>query len=580
MAQFTKDTARAAAQASAAARRKKKKQKAEDEAKKKARQKRADNNMPYGTPFNSETARAAALRSAESKRRKKSLAELVLAFAESDLEKAPKIAAQIKAMTNAVNEEELTIGAATVAAQYNAAIKGDTKAFRVIAELEEKARGKRKEKVDSFTADYGTLIAEPFLAAHRRIWNGKRGGEFWLYGGRTSTKSSAISLELVGLLMSYPELDALITVKHQTTIRDGVYRQVEWALDKLGVSELWEKTLTPLQMVNRATGQLITFRGCDRSEKSKGLTPPVGTYYGVQWFEECDQLGGMGEIRTVQQTATRHGGKGSAFWRFYSFNPPRSKDSWANKVIAQRIADGEPVYRANYNDVPPEWIDDQVRIDAERLKQEDEMAYRHEYLGEPIGFGNEVFDRVEVREQTDEEASRIQQWVYGVDWGFSQDPFCWVRAGYIPATRTLYVVDEFSGLGLSDAETAKEVAGRMQKPLEIAPMTVADSEPYATVMCDSAEPKSIANWKAEGIAARGAPKQGAYNVRNSIKWLQQRAKIVVLPRCKLAAEELSNYSYVITPSGELTAQLPDANNHAIDALRYAVSIIIADKAMT
>lgn len=579
MAQFTKDTAKAAAQASAAARRKKKKQKAEDEAKKKARQKRADNNMPYGTPFNSETARAAALRSAESKRRKKSLAELVLAFAESDLEKAPKIAAQIKAMTNAIDEEELTIGAATVAAQYNAAIKGDTKAFRVLTELEEKARGKRKEKVDTFTADYGKLIAEPFLAAHRRIWDNKKGGEFWLYGGRTSTKSSAISLEIVGLLMAHPELDALITVKHQTTIRDGVYRQLEWALSKLGVSELWEKTLTPLQMTNKATGQLITFRGCDRSEKSKGLTPPVGTYYGVQWFEECDQLGGMSEIRTVQQTATRGGGKSSAFWRFYSFNPPRSKDSWANRAIAQRISNGEPVYKANYNDVPPEWIDDKVRADAAKLKEEDELAYRHEYLGEPIGYGNEVFDRVEVREITDEEAERIRQWVYGVDWGFSQDPFCWVRAGYVPSTRTLYVVDEFTGLGLSNTETAKLALEHMRKPLEIAPLTTAEAEPYATVLCDSAEPKSIADWKAEGIAARSAPKQGAYNVRNSIKWLQQRAKIVVLPRCKMTAEELTNYSYVLTPSGELTAQLPDANNHAIDALRYAVATIIADKQM-
>lgn len=132
-------------------------------------------------------------------------------------------------------------------------------------------------------------------------------------------------------------------------------------------------------------------------------------------------------------------------------------------------------------------------------------------------------------------------------------------------TRTVYVLREMSGRGLSNVETAAMVRAAMER------------EPYAAVVCDSAEPKSVADYRSEGVRAVKAPKSGANGVRSSVKWLQCRAAIVVDPSCGLAAEEFARYAYELTADGEPTGNLPDRDNHAIDAARYALSTLIADR---
>ena len=66
-------------------------------------------------------------------------------------------------------------------------------------------------------------------------------------------------------------------------------------------------------------------------------------------------------------------------------------------------------------------------------------------------------------------------------------------------------------------------------------------------------------------------------MRSGVRWLQQRAGIVVDPRAALAAAELPSYGYALTADGEPTGMLPDADNHAIDAIRYAVSTLVGDR---
>lgn len=571
MAKFTKETARQAAQKSAETRKKA----AEDKQARKVYVSASGKKIPHGRPFTKENAAEMGRRGTAAQKRRRELGQVVSAFMDAPLPKGMDKTAKSVAEMLGEAAKGITWAEASTAAQMKQALKGDSRAYKVLAELEAASRRTQAPESAEWSADYAQLIAEPFLAAHRRIW-AHTGGQFWFYGGRASTKSSCISLEIVGLLMSDPELSALVTVKAANTIREGVYRQMAWALDMLGVTDQWEFSYSPMQMVRKATGQAITFRGCDKAAKSKGLTAPLGTYYGVQWFEEVDQLAGMEEVRTVTQSATRGAAAGAPFYRFYSFNPPRTRDSWANVQIEKLKAEGEPVYRANYCDVPPEWLSEQLIEDAHELEQTDPESYRHEWLGEAVGYGNEVFERVEVRDITAEEVASCSMWLYGVDWGFSRDPFCWVRAGYVPKTRTLYIVDEFHGLGLSNAEAADEVKRRMAGELVMPGGVTVEPEPYAKVMCDSAEPKSIADFKGAGIAAEGAPKTGAFNVRNSTKWLQQRAHIVINPACELAAREFQNYSYVLSPAGEPTGMLPDADNHAIDAMRYAASILIND----
>ena len=422
-----------------------------------------------------------------------------------------------------------------------------------------------------FERDFALLIADPFVPMHRAVCAGL-GGDFWTYGGRASGKSSCVSLEIVRGIMRHPDRSALVMVKTGKDIREGVYEQMLWAIRMLGVEDEFECTVSPIRIRRRSTGQVVTFRGGDNTAKTKALKAPAGTYYAYLWIEEADQFAGMAEIRRVYQSVTRGAPAGAPFFRFHSFNPPRSRDSWANARIRELRAAGETVYKANYTDMPPGWLPDQVIEDAEALRAVDEEAYLHEYLGEDVGYGNEVFPRAEVREVGEEERATIRMTMYGVDWGFARDPFCWVKVGYVPRTRTLYVLDSISGVGLTNPESAELVRARMAEPVD-----GGEPEPFADVLCDSAEPKSVEDFRQLGVRARGVRKTAALSVRSGVRWLQHRAAIVVDPSCRLAAEELSTYSYELTPDGEPTGALPDRDNHAIDAIRYACSMLVRDR---
>jgi phage terminase large subunit len=97
--------------------------------------------------------------------------------------------------------------------------------------------------------------------------------------------------------------------------------------------------------------------------------------------------------------------------------------------------------------------------------------------------------------------------------------------------------------------------------------------PHERIICDSAEPKSVADFREYGLNAYGAEK-GPDSVNYSMKWLQSLAAIVIdNRRCPYTAEEFTNYEYEQTPDGEIINEYPDKNNHAIDSVRYATNLI-------
>ena len=66
---------------------------------------------------------------------------------------------------------------------------------------------------------------------------------------------------------------------------------------------------------------------------------------------------------------------------------------------------------------------------------------------------------------------------------------------------------------------------------------------YDIIIADSAEPKSIGDFKAYGALMKGAIK-GAGSVEYSMKWLSSLTKIIIDPRrCPISAQEFSTYEY-------------------------------------
>ena len=510
--------------------------------------------------------------SGKARRAKRTLKQLAGMMLES---KAPdKMAAIVQAV--APEMEEATTGAVMLAGQVNAATKGNAQAARFVSELAG-AFDEDQEQAEErpWSCDLSLHIGRDFVDVHRQIAAGKL-TDVWLPGGRGSLKSSYASLEIAMGLMADPDANALVIQSRRVNIRDATMTQMLWAFDILGVSDQWRPTGSTLRINNTKTLQAVVFRGCDEPKKIKSIKLRRG-YWRYLWIEEADLLRGMAEVRSVRQTVSR---SSVPVVRMYTFNPPRTRDAWANDEVARVRAEGAPgecVVDSCYTDAPVEWLGEQFIADAEALKAADPESYRHEYLGEAVGYGSEVFDRVEVRDLTDEEWTAATMRVYGVDWGFSSDPFCWIQLAYDPKSRTLYVIDEVSGHGLTNTESAAMVKEHMTAGICQGERVLAEGEPYATVACDAAEPKSIADYREQGIQAIGAKKTGACSIKSGIRWLQQRTKIVIRPECRLAAKEFSSYAYLLDAEGKPTSTLPDADNHAIDAARYALATIISDR---
>lgn len=197
-------------------------------------------------------------------------------------------------------------------------------------------------------------------------------------GGRGSLKSSTVSIIVPLLLVGNPGTHALVLRKVANTIRDSVYSQYIWAIGELGMAAYWEAKVSPMELIYKPTGQKIMFRGADDPMKIKSIKVPFG-YIAVTHFEEKDQFAGRAEIRNILQSTMRGG---SVFWNFESYNPPISRDNWANKDSLEERAD-RLCHKSTYLQAPPEWLGEQFLAEAEHLKETDERAYQHEYLGMP-----------------------------------------------------------------------------------------------------------------------------------------------------------------------------------------------------
>ena len=376
-----------------------------------------------------------------------------------------------------------------------------------------------------------------------------------LSGGRGSLKSSFVSLIIPPLLIGNPGTHALVLRKVGNTIRDSVYTQYLWAIGELGMAHLWKAQRTPMELVYKPTGQKIMFRGADDPMKIKSIKVPFG-YIAITHFEEKDQFAGRAEIRTILQSTMRGGNK---FWNFESYNPPISRDNWANKDTLE-IRGDRLCHKSTYLQAPPDWLGDQFLSEAEYLQSTNERAYLHEYLGEPVGTGSEVFENVEAREITGEELARFDRILHGVDWGFYPDPWAYNAVFFDSARQTLYIFDELTKWKAGNEETAELLLAHG--------LTREDR-----ITADSAEPKSVADYNKFGLRCQGAEK-GPGSVDYSMKWLQSLKAIVIDPkRCQDTYAEFSSYEYEHTKEGDIISGYPDANNHHIDAVRYATERI-------
>ena len=393
------------------------------------------------------------------------------------------------------------------------------------------------------------LIAPAFYGVHADM-KAFAHSEFWLSGGRGSGKSSFVSIEILLSMLRNSSVNAIVYRKVGATLRESVYGQMVWAIEKLGLERYFKCRLAPLELEYLPTGQRILFRGADDPGKSKSIKLARG-WFGILWFEELAEFSGMEAIRTIKASVLR-GGRAITI---YTYNPPKSRNNWVN-AEAMSIRADRLTHESSYLEMPEEWLGETFLAEAEQLKRTKERAYRHMYLGEITGTGGQVFDNLALGTTRESGGTAF----CGLDFGFAADPDAFIRAEWEPRTRRIRVLDEFYSVRTPVERLAEEVLKRAGD---------------AVVRCDSADPRIIRELRERGVNAI-AVKKGAGSIESGVRWLQELGAIEIDPGvCPNAAREFSGYEYRTDSNGNPIAELPDRDNHLIDALRYAVEPLSA-----
>lgn len=407
---------------------------------------------------------------------------------------------------------------------------------------EEAARNAKEYHMDLYN------IPDCFHWAIRDIRD-KKHLEYVFKGGRGSTKSTTVGMTIVELMKNNHDIHAVVCRKVGNTIKDSVYNKIKWAIGKQEFTEEFDSKLSPMEITLKSTGQKIYFRGADDPEKIKSINPEFG-YIGILWFEELDQFAGPEEIRKIEQSAIRGG---DIAWIFKSFNPPKTMNNWANKYILEP-KENRIVHSSTYLDVPKGWLGQPFIDEAEHLKEVNPNAYEHEYMGIANGNGENVFEYLEIRNITDEEISHMDRIFPGVDYGWYPDAFCYLRTYYDSAREKIYLIDELYVNKWSNSKTADWIKKK-------------GYDDY-TMICDSAEPKSVNDFRDAGLPARGAIK-GPGSIEYGFKFLQTKTLVIDPKRTPNAYKEITEYEYDRDKEGNVISGYPDGNDHAISALRYA-----------
>ena len=403
-------------------------------------------------------------------------------------------------------------------------------------------------------------LSELLPKAFHPIWNAALAQEILhivCKGGRGSGKSSDIAHVFVQLLMRYP-VNAVGIRKVDNTIETSIFEQIKWAIHEQGVAHLFKINKSPMRVTYMPRGNYMIFRGAQDPARIKSLKSAEFPF-AFAWIEEMAEFKSEDEITTITNSLLRGELDDGLFYKFfYSYNPPKRKQSWVNKKYESSFQPANTfVHHSTYLDNP--FISKQFIEEANAAKERNELRYRWEYLGEAIGSGVVPFDNLVIEKGsiTDEMVAAFDNIRNGIDYGYATDPLAFVRWHYDKKKNAIYAIDEIYGVKISNRKLASGLKERGYQNDRIA--------------AESAEPKSNAELRDElGILRIYPVKKGPDSVEYGEEWLDDLDAIYIDPlRTPNIAREFENIDYQTDRDGNPIPRLEDKDNHTIDATRYA-----------
>ncbi|HBE9429592.1 TPA: PBSX family phage terminase large subunit [Clostridioides difficile] len=370
------------------------------------------------------------------------------------------------------------------------------------------------------------------------------------FGGSSSGKSFSLAQRTV-LDVFKGNRNYLIVRNVQSTLKRSCLNEITKAISNFKLNEYFQVNKTDMIITCKLNKKQILFCGLDDVEKVKSITPIDGVITDI-WVEEATET----DYKAVKQLDKRLRGKSKVVKRLtLSFNPIL-KDHWLYTEYFDIWEDDKQyVEKDNVSILKTTYKDNKflAEDDIKALENESDKYYYEVYtLGNWGVLGAVIFKNWRIEDFSDIE-NTFDNFRHGIDWGFADDPFAYVKSHYDRMRRKLYICDEIEAVGLLNREAAPLVSKKANRDL---------------VICDNASPKDVAEFSDLRVNAVSARK-GAGSIEYGIKFLQG-LEIIIHPRCQSFKNEINKYKYKEDKNGNILPIAVDKDNHLIDALRYSL----------
>ena len=286
---------------------------------------------------------------------------------------------------------------------------------------------------------------------------------------------------------------------------------------------------------------VLLFKGLDDPEKIKSITDITDI-----WTEECSEL----SRDEFTQLDLRLRSQAGNLQIFVSFNPVSKQNFVYQKWFANETPANTFILHTTYKDnkfLPKEYIE------ALLEKQKSNPTYYKIYaLGEFCTLDKLVYYNWKV-ENFDHTQIKGKLLV-GLDFGYTNDPTALVAS--VMTDKKIYIFKEWVDTNKTNPQIAQVIKSLgFQK---------------STIICDSAEPKSIQELRQNGIYAARESTKGPDSIIHGIQRLWEY-EIIVHPSCTETITEFENYAWQKDKTtGEYINKPIDMFNHCMDALRYSL----------
>ena len=389
---------------------------------------------------------------------------------------------------------------------------------------------------------------------------GKGYGAFWRFkgrykavkGSRASKKSSTQALKAIIEIVENPTVNWLVVRKVERTLRDSCFAQLKWAIHRLQLDRYFKCSTSPLEITYVPTGQKILFRGLDNPLKVTSITVEVGSLCRL-WVEEAYEITSEEAFDRLDESIRGQLPDGMYHQVVLTFNP-WSDRHWLKKRFFDDPSENVLAMTTNY--LCNEFLSESDLILFEEMKK-NPRRYRTAGLGEWGIVEGLVFENWEEQAFDVNEVSKRPnvKSVFGMDFGYVNDPSTLFCGLVDTVAREIYVFDEMYEKGMSNENILSKVSE----------MGYAKER----IKADSAEPKSIAYLRKAGLSRIRAAKKGPDSIRAGISIIQDY-KIIIHPRCVNFITEISNYTWDKDKFDNMVNKPIDDFNHLMDAMRYAM----------